>query len=60
MEGAPLRVRVTVTRSVLELRSGGLPLPHRGADGGWRYRHALRREGPTALDRQAVADFIGY
>jgi hypothetical protein len=46
--------------SVLELRSGGLPYPHRGADGVWRYRHALRPEGPTTLDRQAVTDFFGY
>jgi len=51
---------LNVTRSVLELRSGGLPYPHRGADGAWRYRHALRPEGPTALDRQAVTDFLGY
>jgi hypothetical protein len=51
---------LTVARSVLELRSGGLPYPHRGADGVWRYRHALRPEGPTALDREAVTDFLGY
>jgi hypothetical protein len=51
---------LTVTRSVLELQSGGLPFPHGGADGVWRYRHALRPEGPTALDRQAVTDFLGY
>ena len=51
---------MNATRSVLELRSGGLPYPHRGADGAWRYRHALRPEGPTALDRQAVTDFLGY
>jgi hypothetical protein len=51
---------LTVTRSVLELRSGGLPFPHGGAYGVWRYRHALRPEGPTALDRQAVTDFLGY
>jgi hypothetical protein len=52
--------QLTMTRSVLELQSGGLPFPHRGADGVWRYRHALRPEGPTALDRQAVTDFLGY
>jgi hypothetical protein len=51
---------LALTRSVLELRSGGLPYPHRGADGVWRYRHALRPEGPTALDRQVVTDFLGY
>jgi hypothetical protein len=51
---------LTRTSSVLELRSGGLPFPHRGADGIWRYRHAVRPEGPTALDRQAVTDFLGY
>jgi hypothetical protein len=51
---------LTRTSSVLELRSGGLPFPHRGADGVWRYRHAVRPEGPTALDRQAVTDFLGY
>jgi hypothetical protein len=47
-------------RSVLELQSGGLPFPHQAADGVWRYRHALRPEGPTALDRQAVTDFLSY
>lgn len=51
---------MTLTSSVLELWSGGLPFPHRGADGVWRYRHALRPEGPTALDCQAVTDFLCY
>jgi hypothetical protein len=47
-------------RSVLELAVGGLPLPHRGADGEWRYRHAVRPDGVTPLDHQAHADFLGY
>jgi hypothetical protein len=47
-------------RSVLELRVGGLPLPHGGPDGAWRYRHAVRPDGPTPLDYQAVADFLAY
>jgi hypothetical protein len=47
-------------RSVLELRAGGLPGAHGGADGEWRYRHATRPDGPTALDHQAVADFLAY
>jgi hypothetical protein len=47
-------------RSVLELRVGGLPFPHGGTDGVWRYRHAVRPEGPTAMDSQTVADFIAY
>jgi hypothetical protein len=47
-------------RSVLELRVGGLPFPHGGPDGEWRYRHAVRPEGPTPLDHQAVADFLAY
>ena len=51
---------MALTASVLELRSGGLPFPHGGAGGVWRYRHALRPEGPTALDRQAVTDFLSY
>jgi hypothetical protein len=46
--------------SVLELAVGGLPLPHRGADGRWRYRHAVRPDGPTVADHQAVADFLAY
>lgn len=45
---------------MLELRVGGLPFPHGGPDGEWRYRHAVWREGPTDLDRQAVADFLDY
>jgi hypothetical protein len=49
-----------MSRSVLELRAGGLPLAHGGADGEWRYRHATRPDGPTALDHQAVADFLAY
>jgi hypothetical protein len=48
-----------VNRSVLELVVGGLPYPH-GANGEWRYRHAVRPEGTTALDHQAVADFLAY
>ena len=47
-------------RSVLELRVGGLPFPHGGQDGEWRYRHAVRLDGPTPLDRQAIADFLAY
>jgi hypothetical protein len=47
-------------RSVLELRVGGLPFPHGGQGGEWRYRHAVRPEGPTPLDHQAVADFLAY
>ena len=35
-------------------------VPARRADGAWRYRHALRPEAPTALDRQAVTDFLDY
>jgi hypothetical protein len=49
-----------VNRSVLELRVGGLPFPHGGPGGEWRYRHAVRPDGPTPLDHQAVADFLGY
>jgi hypothetical protein len=48
------------TASVLELSIGGLPFPHGGPDGEWRYRHAMRREGPSPLDYQAVADFLSY
>src|SRR2546423_694104 len=47
-------------RSVLELRVGRLPFPHAGPDGEWRYRHAVRPEGPTPFDHQAVADFLNY
>ena len=46
--------------SVLELSLGGLPFPHGDPDGRWRYRHAVRPEGPTALDHQAVNDFLAY
>jgi hypothetical protein len=49
-----------VTPSVLEIRIGGLPLAHGGKGGGWRYRHAVRPEGPTPLDHRAVADFLAY
>jgi hypothetical protein len=49
-----------MNRSVLELRAGGLPFAHGGADGEWRYRHATRPDGPTALDHQAVTDFLAY
>lgn len=49
-----------MNRSVLELRAGGLPFPHGGPDGEWRYRHAVRPDGPTPLDHQAVADFLSY
>jgi len=48
-----------VMRSTLELRVGGLPLP-RGDGRGWHYRHAIRPEGVTVLDRQAVTDFMEY
>jgi hypothetical protein len=51
---------VSRDQSILELRVGGLPFPHGGADGEWRYRHAVRPEGPTALDHQAVSDFLSY
>ena len=47
-------------RSVLELRAGGLPGAHGGADGEWCYRHATRLDGPTTLDHQAVTDFLAY
>jgi hypothetical protein len=51
---------VSMDRSVLELRVGGLPFPHGGQDGEWRYRHAVRPDGPTPLDRQAITDFLAY
>jgi hypothetical protein len=47
-------------RSVIELRVGGLPHPHGGLDGEWRYRHAVGPDGPTPLDHQAVTDFLAY
>lgn len=47
-------------RSVLELTVGGLPFPHAGAEGEWRYRHAVREDGVTARDHQAVTDFLAY
>lgn len=47
-------------RSVLELGVGGLPFPHGGAKGEWRYHHAVRPEGPSPLDHQVVADFLAY
>jgi hypothetical protein len=46
--------------SVLELAVGGLPFPHGGLDGEWQYRHAVRPEGPSTRDHQAVADFLAY
>jgi hypothetical protein len=49
-----------VNRSILELRVGGLPFPHGGRDGEWRYRHAVRPDGVTPLDHQAVADYLAY
>ena len=49
-----------MNRSTLELRVGGLPHPHGGPGGEWRYRHAVRPDGVTPLDRQAVTDFLGY
>jgi hypothetical protein len=49
-----------VNWSVLELRVGGLPSAHGGPGGEWRYRHAIRPNGPTPLDHQAVADFLSY
>ncbi len=49
-----------VNRSVLELRMGGLPFPHGGRDGEWRYRHAVRPDGVTPLDHQAITDFLAY
>jgi hypothetical protein len=49
-----------VNRSVLELRVGGLPFPHGGQGGEWRYRHAVRPDGVTPLDKQAVSDFLDY
>jgi len=49
-----------MNRSVLELRAGGLPLAHGGADGEWHYRHATRLDGPTVLDHQVLADFLAY
>ena len=48
------------TTSVLELAVGGLPFPHGGPDGEWWYRHAVRPEGPSPSDHQAVADFLSY
>jgi hypothetical protein len=49
-----------VDASLLELVVGGLPYPHGAASGEWRVRHAIRPEGVTELDRQVVADFVGY
>lgn len=51
---------MVVLRSVLELVVGGLPFPHGGPNGEWRYRHAVRRDGPSEFDHQAVADFLSY
>ncbi len=47
-------------RSVLELGAGGLPWPHGLSNGDWYYRHAVRPEGPSPVDYQAVVDFLGY
>lgn len=49
-----------MARSVLQLVIGGVPFPHGDPDGTWRYRHAVRREGPTVLDHQMLADFFAY
>jgi hypothetical protein len=49
-----------VARSVLELAVGGVPLAKRDPTGIWRYRHAVRPEGVSVLDHQAVADFLAY
>jgi hypothetical protein len=49
-----------VKNSVLELKVGGLPFPHGRLGGEWRYSHAVRPEGPSALDHQVVADFLCY
>jgi hypothetical protein len=57
--GSP-RATGKLARSVLELRMGGLPLAHGGEGGEWRYRHAVRPDGVTVLDHQAVTDFIRY
>jgi hypothetical protein len=46
--------------SVLELAVGGLPGARRGPNGEWWLRHAVRPEGPTPLDTQAVTDFLRY
>ena len=46
--------------SVLELAVGGLPFAHVGPEGEWRYRHAVRPEGPSPFDHQALADFLSY
>lgn len=53
-------ILLPVTTSVLELMVGGLPFPHGGPNGEWRYRHAVRPEGPSPSDHQAVADFLTY
>jgi hypothetical protein len=46
-------------QSTLELRIGGVPFPH-GDGRGWHYRHAVRPEGVSDCDRQAVSDFLDY
>lgn len=46
--------------SLLELRVGGVPVPRGGAHGEWRYRHAVRPEGPSEFDQQVVHDFFAY
>lgn len=45
---------------MLEIVIGGLPFPHGGPNGEWRYRHAVRPTGPSLFDHQAVADFLAY
>jgi hypothetical protein len=49
-----------MTASQLELAVGGMPFPHGADDGSWCYRHAVRPEGPTVLDHQALTDFLLY
>lgn len=47
-------------KSLLRVTVGGLPEAHGTPTGEWHYRHAVRPEGVTPLDHEAVADFIGY
>lgn len=49
-----------MARSVLELVIGGVPFPHGELDGTWRYRHAVRPEGPSVIDHQTLSDFLAY
>lgn len=46
--------------STLRLAVGGVPYSHGFEGGDWFYRHAVSPEGPTDLDRWAVADFLRY